>query len=118
MLAGKQCSYYDPNTVQHEKPRHHKFIAEQIKQRATWRILAVINITRRARHMLGIPSTEPLGQFLHSNGTRSTLRYHQVTKVMRLACRMAYPDRNHYMRIHGSLESSHRSMLSQKQQSN
>lgn len=63
----------------------------------------VINIFRRA-FILGIPPTEPLGQFgtprSPSQFTTHVLRDSHVSAVMRQACRDAYPNPLHYCRIH------------------
>jgi len=62
-------------------------------------VIPVINIIRRA-HQLHIPLTEPLGQFRDQMGVVKCLRDFQVTKIMRMSVRLAYPDSRHYMRIH------------------
>jgi hypothetical protein len=63
-------------------------------------IIACINILRRAS-LLAILKHEPLGQFRnYLKGRNDCLRATHVTNVMRLACRLAYPDAKHYMRIH------------------
>jgi hypothetical protein len=63
-------------------------------------VLAAINIIRRA-HLLQIPSHEPLGQFRRPQGsTNSQLMDSHVRDVMRMACRLAYPNPAHYCRIH------------------
>jgi hypothetical protein len=63
-------------------------------------IIACINILRRAS-LLAIPKHEALGQFRnYLKGRNDCLRATHVTNVMRLACRLAYPDAKHYMRVH------------------
>jgi hypothetical protein len=63
--------------------------------------IACINILRRA-NLLAIPKHEPMGQFRnYLQGQTDCLKAMHVTAVMRLlACRLAYPDASHYMRIH------------------
>ena len=64
-------------------------------------IIACVNILRRA-HLLSIPPHEPLGQFRNLQGGVDCLRATHVTSIMRMACRLAYPNPAHYMRIHES----------------
>ena len=63
-------------------------------------VIAAINIIRRA-HLLGIPLSEPLGQYrAMSSSANSLLQDSHVRDHLRLACKLAYPDPRHYCRIH------------------
>ena len=63
-------------------------------------VIVAINLLRRA-YLLQIPSLEPLGQFrTQSLTTNSMLLDRHVRDVMRQACRLAYPDPEHYCRLH------------------
>jgi hypothetical protein len=62
-------------------------------------VIAAINILRRA-YLLEIPAHEPLGQFRNpsSSALNSQLCDHHVRDTM--ACKLAYPDPQHYCRLH------------------
>jgi hypothetical protein len=63
-------------------------------------VVTAINIIRRA-HILGIPPTEPLGQFCNPGSTVNSMLWDSdVRNNLCLACRLAYPDPRHYCRIH------------------
>jgi hypothetical protein len=63
-------------------------------------VIVAINLLRRAS-LLQIPSFEPLGQFrTQSLTTNSMLLDRHVRDVMHQACRLAYPDPEHYSRPH------------------
>jgi hypothetical protein len=63
-------------------------------------VIAAINIVRRA-HLIGVLPDEPLGQYRKiGSSTNSLLRDHDIRDNMRLGCRLAYPNPNHYCRIH------------------
>ena len=60
---------------------------------------AAISILRRA-HLLGVPTTEPLGVFQPPNSDRYTfLKSDDIIATMRAICIQTYPNPNHYMRI-------------------
>ena len=58
-----------------------------------------INIFHWADH-LGVPSSEPIGVFYGPGRPLPfyPLRDYHMTKMLRLACTLAYPDPNHYLR--------------------
>jgi hypothetical protein len=63
-------------------------------------VIAAINIIRRA-YLLGILPDEPLGQYRAlGSSTNSLLRDSDIRDNLRLGCRLAYPNPNHYCRIH------------------
>jgi len=63
-------------------------------------VIAAINIIRRA-HILSIPTSEPIGQYRNiGSSLNSFIQDRHVRDHLRLACRLAYPDPNHYCRIH------------------
>ena len=63
-------------------------------------VTAAINIIRRA-HILSIPPSEPVGQFRSLSASQNSfLQDRHVRDHLRLACRLAYPDPNHYCRLH------------------
>ena len=43
---------------------------------------------------------EPLGMFYGKNKQRYTIRGHHVANLLQKACCLAYPDADHYMRLH------------------
>lgn len=60
---------------------------------------AAVNIVYRAR-LLHVPPTEPLGVWKNPRGRRYRfIRDSAITKVMRTAVALAYPDPHHYYRI-------------------
>ncbi len=61
---------------------------------------AAVSILRRA-DMLKVPMQEPLGVYSHP-GEHSFLflRDYHITPILRMMCRLAYPDENHYLRVH------------------
>ena len=66
-------------------------------------------IIRRAT-ILGTPSGFPLGAYRPAGaapGQYAFINGSDVQNVMQEACRMAYPDPNHYMRLHIHLLLSH-----------
>jgi hypothetical protein len=68
-----------------------------------------LDILRRA-HLLGIPAHFPIGAYhpLSSAPGQFTLLNGDIVRdVMRFACRLAYPDPRHYMRLHCHLIMSH-----------
>jgi len=63
-------------------------------------VIVAVNLLRRAS-LLQIPPSEPIGQFRHSSGTSNSMLFDRhVRDVMRQACCLAYPDPNHYCRLH------------------
>lgn len=62
-------------------------------------ITASINLHRRAA-ALQIPKDEPIAQFRNKNGTNTCLYGSHVRDILRQACIRAYPDPNHYCRLH------------------
>ena len=63
-------------------------------------VIAAINIIRRA-HILGIPPNEPLGQYRAlGSSSNSLLQDSHVRDHLRMACCLAYPNPNHYCRLH------------------
>jgi hypothetical protein len=60
---------------------------------------AGVSIIRQA-HILGVPAGEPLGVFSSSLGNFSFVTASTVTSVMHHACESAYPDPQHYLRLH------------------
>jgi hypothetical protein len=63
-------------------------------------IEATLSILLRAT-ILGVPSHEPLGVFRISPAGRYTyLRSQDIIDDIRHACELAYPDRNHFLRVH------------------
>jgi hypothetical protein len=59
-----------------------------------------LSILRRA-HALGVPSGYPLGVFrADDSGVFLFIAGKDIQHVMRTACKAAYPDATHYMRIH------------------
>ena len=62
-------------------------------------VVAGINIIRRA-HFLGVPANEPLGQCRTPKGKRICLKDDHMRNVLREACVRAYPNPNHYFRLH------------------
>jgi len=63
-------------------------------------VIAAINIIRRA-HLLNVLPNEPLGQYRAlDSSTNSMIRDHDIRDTMRLGCRRAYPNPQHYCRIH------------------
>jgi hypothetical protein len=59
-----------------------------------------ISILHRA-HRLGVPHDHPIGVFRSNTaGEYRFIRGEDVCEVMRYACRIAYPDTQHYMRQH------------------
>jgi hypothetical protein len=72
-------------------------------------VKAALSILKRADR-LGIPSDFPIGAFRPAGaatGQYAFLQGDHVCSVMQKACRMAYPDPNHYMRKHIALLQSH-----------
>jgi len=72
-------------------------------------VKAVLSILERA-DLLGIPTNEPLGAFRPQDAAAreySFLNGTHVKDVMQQAVRWAYPDPNHYMRLHEHLVMSH-----------
>jgi hypothetical protein len=72
-------------------------------------VKSVIMILLRAE-LLGIPPDFPIGAFRGPKdgiGEYSFLQAKHVTEVMRAACIEAYPDPQHYMRLHIHLIHSH-----------
>ena len=61
---------------------------------------AAISILRRA-DMLHVPINEPMGIYA-ANGTTTFLflRDYHITPILRQMCRLAYPDPQHYLRVH------------------
>jgi hypothetical protein len=63
-------------------------------------VIAAINIIRRA-HLLQLPSLKPLGQFRNpTHSDNSMLKDSHVRDHLRMACCLAYPNPQHYCRIH------------------
>ncbi len=62
-------------------------------------VAAAISCFHRA-DLLGVPLWEPIGVFGTASRKYSFLRDYHLTKIMRKACEWAYPDPNHYMRLH------------------
>jgi hypothetical protein len=51
--------------------------------------------------LLGIPLWEPIvGVYGQASKKYFFLRDYHLTKIMRKACKWAYPDKNHYIRVH------------------
>ena len=68
-----------------------------------------LSALRRA-DMLGIPQDYPIGAFRPPDAAPhmyAFIKGEHVQDVMRRACRLAYPDPNHYLRIHIHLLMSH-----------
>ena len=66
-------------------------------------------ILRRA-YLLGIPAHFPIGAYRPLSSTPGQFAFLDgdiVRDVMRFACRLAYPDPRHYMRLHSHLIMSH-----------
>ena len=66
-------------------------------------VRSAINIIKRAL-IIQIPKNEPIGQYLASNAIKSSsrlcLRDYHIRDVMRAACKQAYPNPQHYYRLH------------------
>jgi hypothetical protein len=60
---------------------------------------AIVSIFRRA-NVLQIPPEEPLGVFSTHPRTYKFIKDTSVCKIMRHACRKAYPDPAHHLRVH------------------
>jgi hypothetical protein len=61
---------------------------------------AAVSIIRRA-DMLRVPILEPVGVYSPPNSTSyAFLRDYHITPILRDMCRLAYPDKTHYLRIH------------------
>jgi len=60
---------------------------------------AAVSIIQRSI-LLQVPSDHPIGVWSEKPGTYRFLKDKEVTKVMRWAVDLAYPDPKHYMRIH------------------
>ena len=62
-------------------------------------IKAAMSIIRRHR-MLGRSKDLPLGAFMDRTGQICTIRGKHMERAMRMGCERAYPDPQHYLRIH------------------
>jgi hypothetical protein len=63
-------------------------------------VIAAINVIRRAC-LLGVPQDEPLGQHRAiTSSTNSLLCDYDIRDNLQLGCRLAYPNPNHYCRLH------------------
>ena len=61
---------------------------------------AAVSILRRA-DMLQVPQNEPIGVYSPLGGsTFLFLRDYHITPVLRMMCRLAYPDETHYLQVH------------------
>jgi hypothetical protein len=68
-----------------------------------------LSILKRA-DLLGIPPNYPIGAFCPHGGATGTftmIKGDHIQSVMRHACRQAYPDPNHYLRLNIKLLMSH-----------
>jgi hypothetical protein len=103
---------YMNTALSHIRELHLRFRFDKSKQNFTIRkylrqpqapfdpVIASINILRRA-YLLEIPIHEPVGQFrLPGHSKNSHLCDKHVRDTMRMACCLAYPNAQHYCRLH------------------
>jgi hypothetical protein len=69
-------------------------------------VAAALSLVQRGPHILH-NSHEPLAMFRGSNHRRYTVRGRHIQAFMQRACVMAYPDAQHYLRIHIARLMSH-----------